>query len=202
MGTTITNIIGINPKDLPSDPSFDESRLGMSINPDNGAIYKTTVQDWVDLLTGLGLAYAGSAETTTDPGTPTNPIFYSASGGDAGATYTNFLDSTSTAIDLAAGEFAFLSYNVSGGYWVKQKLDVDLSGYLQNSLAVIAPGEKALDAAQGKVLLDAVKSLTVVTDAYIPCRFLQRWQYHQLLCSGQQRQRYELRPDHRYELIS
>jgi len=70
-------------------------------------------------------SYGGPAATTTDPGTPTTPVFYTAS---SAGTYTNFKDSTGTAITIASGEYlVFLSFN--GTAWIKQVINIDLSGY-------------------------------------------------------------------------
>jgi len=148
MATELTNFLGVQVKDLATDPSFDSARLGLSADPTTGKLYKVTIEEWITLLTGLGVAYAGPADTDTNPGTPSGAVFYSAS---AAGTYTNFLDSSSTALVLASGEFAFLSYD--GTAWTKQVFSIDLTNYAttsdltdnMDSISGYYPGKNLID---------------------------------------------------------
>jgi hypothetical protein len=120
-----TDLQGIKIHKLPSDSDFTIERLAIAANVNTGKLYKVTIEQWVSLLSGLNVSYKGSASTTTDPGTPSNPQFYTTT---TAGTYTNFLDSSSTAIVVGDNEY-FVIISFDGTAWSKQVIDIDLSGY-------------------------------------------------------------------------
>src|SRR5690625_3693261 len=94
-----SNLLLTKINDLINDPSFDKDRLLITGDKGNGDMYKITSQDIVTLvaesLSEQSVSFKGIAIPTTDPGTPSNPVFYFAF--EVG-TYTNFKDDTNTAI--------------------------------------------------------------------------------------------------------
>jgi len=111
---------GVKIHKLPSDSNFTSDRLAIAANPDTGKLYKVTMEQWVSMLSGLNVSYKGSAETDTDPGTPSNPEFYTAT---ATGTYTNFKDSSSTALEIADGD-GFVIFSFDGTNWSKHIVDI------------------------------------------------------------------------------
>jgi lysophospholipase L1-like esterase len=77
----------------------------------------------------LATAYAGPAILSTNPGTPTGKVFYTA---DQVGNYANFLDATATPINVAVNDgLVALSYD--GAHWVKQTSPLNLAGFIKTA---------------------------------------------------------------------
>jgi hypothetical protein len=116
---------------LQSDPALNMTRLIPVVDFINGQMYNVTLAQLQSLFQfAVNVSYAGPADPTVDPGIPTGKVFYTA--GSAG-TYTNFKDSTNTAIIVGPTDgLVILSFN--GTFWVKQMASlIDLSNYVQKT---------------------------------------------------------------------
>lgn len=121
---------------------YDGKNVKFSIN----ALLKLINQN---IVSGL----KGTATTTTVPSNPVNGDYYITLGA---GTYTNFKDSTNTAIVVSSTDnFAYLVYN--GTYWTKVASTLSVTGYVTTSSIVdnltSSSTTVPLSANQGRILL-------------------------------------------------
>ena len=112
--------------ELPADPALNLNRLINVADPVTGKLFKITATQLKNVLQlSVNTSYAGPADVSTNPGTPSGAVFYTAGGA---GTYTNFLDATSTPIVVGPSD-GLVIFSYSGGHWVKQITPFDLSNY-------------------------------------------------------------------------
>jgi hypothetical protein len=139
-------------------PNFTSYIIGI----DNGKNVEILVNDLLKLINNnIVSGLKGTAITTTNPDSPKNGDYYIAVGT---GTFTNFKDSTNTAISVTtADNFAYLVYN--GSYWTKIASTLNLTGYVQTSQIVdnltSTSAVLPLSANQGRALAALIPAVTV-----------------------------------------
>jgi lysophospholipase L1-like esterase len=130
-------------------PQFSSSLIGL----DGGKNVQMGVGDIVSMINNnIVSGLRGTATTTTMPTSPIDGNYYITTGP---GTYTNFKDSTNTAIVvLSTDNFAYLLYN--GTYWTKIAGAITLTGYVTTASIVdnLTSNDATvpLSAKQGKAL--------------------------------------------------